>query len=172
MKIKHLLIAVMMLFLSTGCYREITGTVVDAETGKPIEGAVILVEWTKTKGFGLTHTESYKVVEVLTDKEGKATISGTFSPFVNPPYVTVYKKNYVAWSSRIIFPDRINRTDFKWKNNYVFRLEHFKAEYSYIEHTSFIRSAIASGRGDKKVIYEAFGWERKKASKERDTRRR
>ena len=172
MKIKHLFLAVMMSFLSTGCYGEITGTVVDAETGKPIEGAVILVEWTKTKGLGLTHTESYKVVEVLTDKEGKATISGTFSPFVDYPDVAVYKKGYVAWSSRIIFPDHINRTDFKWKNNYVFRLEHFKPEYSYIDHSSFIGRAINAGLSDKKIIYEAYKWERKKASKERDKRRR
>jgi hypothetical protein len=48
-----------------------TGTVQDAETGAPIEGAVVFVEWTKTKGLpGLTSTKVYKIVEVETDKDG------------------------------------------------------------------------------------------------------
>lgn len=134
MKIRVIGLLAMLLFI-TGCYAEITGTVVDAETGKPIEGAVVLVEWTKTHGFGHTYTESYKVVEAITDKDGKATIAGTFSPTVNVPHVTVYKKGYVAWNNEMIFPDYKKRTDFKWKNGYVFRLERFKPEYTYDMHT-------------------------------------
>ncbi|MBI5748930.1 MAG: hypothetical protein HZA00_07370, partial [Nitrospinae bacterium] len=82
MRIQNLFLILTILFLTTGCYAEITGTIVDAETGEPIEGAVVLVEWTKTKGLGLTYTQSYQVVEVITDKDGKATVSGVFSPFV------------------------------------------------------------------------------------------
>ena len=57
-------------------YPPMTGTVVDAETGKPIEGAVVLVEWTKTHGIGEHWTESFKVEESVTDREGKFTITG------------------------------------------------------------------------------------------------
>ena len=66
-----------MLIMTPGCYAEMTGTVVDAETGAPIEGAVVLVEWTVTKGVpGMTVTETYKVIEKITDKEGKVKIPG------------------------------------------------------------------------------------------------
>jgi hypothetical protein len=148
--------------MTTSCDGEITGIVVDAETGQPIEGAVILVEWTKAKGVpGMSYTESYKVVEVVTDKEGKASIAGVSSPLVDAPDVTVYKKGYVAWNNHFIFPDWKKRTDFKWENNNVFKLEKFKSEYSYDKHTSFIREAIRSHATSEKkqLIKKAYEWE-------------
>jgi len=171
MKLRQIFIGIIfLLFLgATGCESEITGIVVDAETGQPIEGAVILVEWTKQHGFGLTYTESYKVVEVVTDKEGKASIEGVSSPFVSAPRVTIYKKGYVAWNNEFIFPDWKKRTDFKWGNNYVFKLEKFKPEYSYDKHTFFIHRAILFGTaGEKKqLIQKAYDWEDYKALEER-----
>lgn len=175
MQIRHLIILVISIFLfTTGCDAEITGTVVDAESGQPIEGAVVLVEWTKTKGLpGMTHTESYKVIEAVTDKEGKVSISGTFSPTVNPPHVTIYKKGYVAWNNEYIFPDYKKRTDFTWENGYVFRLGKFKSDYSYIEHVSFMRGAISSHMaGEKKKVFkEAMEWEIKESIRERQEKR-
>lgn len=158
------------------CYADIIGIVVDDETGEPIEGAVIMAEWTKTKGLGLTYTKSYRVVEVVTDKEGSTKISGipafdSLSPFIDLGSVAVYKKGYVLWSNNHTFPGTKHHTDFKWRNNYVFRLERFKPEYSYLKHTSFIGRAISSGLGDKKLLSEASYWENLEASKERDKRR-
>ena len=172
------LLMLSMFLYSCYSYGTITGKVVDDETGEPIEGAVIMAEWTETKGMiGLSHTMSYKVVEVVTDKdgkaiipgvkEGKAIIMGISKPYIESPTVAVYKKGYVLWSNNHIFPGTKHHTDFKWRNNYVFRLERFKPEYSYRSHVSFIRRAIASGFGDKKLTLEAFEWERKKASEER-----
>lgn len=168
---KRLLIIVLMMLLLTGCYWPISGIVVDAETGKPIEGAVVLVEWTKTHGIGEHWTESYKVAETLTDKDGKFTLPGCFSPFVNEPDVTIYKKGYVAWSSRWIFPSNEKRTDFKWGNS-MFRLEHFKPEYTHIDHTSFIDLSINIGLGskNKESIKKEIRWEELEASKERTKR--
>jgi hypothetical protein len=97
-----------------------TGTVVDAETGKPIEGAVVLVEWTMTKGLGLTHTTSYKVTEMVTDNDGRFTVYTVPNPLVNAPDITVYKKGYVAWSSRWIFPNYDKRSDYSWRTGYFF----------------------------------------------------
>ncbi len=155
------------MLLVTGCYVPISGRVIDAETNAPIEGAVVLVEWTKTKGVGLTYTESVKVAETLSNKDGQFDLPGCFSPFVNEPDVTVYKKGYVAWSSRIIFPDYRKRTDFIW-GNYVFRLEKFQAS-THDAHVDFIRSSINSSLNieSKKIIYNAFERERDLALQER-----
>ena len=166
-KIQSVLVIIIVLMVS-GCSASMTGTVVDGETGAPMEGAVVLIEWTRQTGIGDKHTVSVKVVEKVTDKGGKFSVWGTLNPFVNPPDVTVYKKGYVAWSSRIIFPDWRNRTDFKWGDSYTFRLEHFKSEYSYDEHTSFIHSVTNSSIGIKKVISAAYRWEELKASDELD----
>ena len=62
-------LALLLVFMVGICSAEITGTVVDAETGKPIEGAVVLIQWTKTKGaLGMTHHEIYKIFETETDQ--------------------------------------------------------------------------------------------------------
>jgi hypothetical protein len=166
---RTVIIATMLIYLS-GCYAGITGHVVDAETQRPIEGAIVLVEWTKKHGFGDAWTESYKVVETISDKEGNVKIAGCYSPFVEHPDVTVYKKGYVAWSSRWIFPDNRNRTDFKWSYR-IFKLEHFKNEYSYNAHTSFIALSINSSLEKnyelKKSIFHAIEWEQDLAFQER-----
>ncbi|MDA8100350.1 MAG: carboxypeptidase-like regulatory domain-containing protein [Nitrospiraceae bacterium] len=130
-----------------GCYFPITGRVIDAETQQPIEGAVVLVEWTKTHGFGEHWTESYKVFETLSDKNGNVSLPGCYSPFVEPPDVTVYKKGYVAWSSRWIFPTWKSRADFEWKLPQKFVLERFLSSYSYIDHQMFVDRSINAGLG-------------------------
>ena len=170
MKLQYIFLSLIALFVIIGCNEAITGMVVDAETGQPIDGAVILVEWTQTKGLpGMSYTESYKVVEVVTDKEGKASIDGALSPFIRGPNVTIYKKGYVAWNNHFIFPDWQRRTDFKWENNYVFKLEKFKPEYNYVKHTGFINSTILVGASEKKqLMYQAIRWEELEASKERN----
>lgn len=141
---------IIMLVLTSGCYGKITGTVVDAETGQPIEGAVVLAEWTKTHGIGDHNTESFKVIEKLTDKEGKVTIEGVSNIFIDSPGVTVYKKGYVAWNNEYIFPDYKKRTDFKWKDGYVFKLDRFRPEYSYVEHDSFVSRSTHNYMGTQK----------------------
>jgi hypothetical protein len=169
MKFKYIFLNLIALLAISGCNEAITGMVVDAETGQPIEGAVILVEWTQTKGLpGMSYAESYKVVEVVTDKEGKASIDGALSPFIRGPNVTIYKKGYVAWNNHFIFPDWQRRTDFKWENNYVFKLEKFKPEYSYVKHTSFIHKAHNFGMASEKkqLMKNAYEWEEEKASEE------
>lgn len=168
MQIKHLLNFVMSIFLfTTACEAEMSGTVVDAENGQPIEGAVILIEWTTIKGLpGLSHTESSKIIEMLTDKDGKFTITDTYT---QTPHVTVYKKGYVAWNNKFIFPSYKKRTDFKWASGYVFRLERFKPEYRYSNHTLFIHGSINDSLpgSEKKIIKEAIQWEELKAFEER-----
>lgn len=123
----------------SGCYMPIRGRVIDAETQQPIEGAVVLVEWTKTHGIGEHWTESAKVVEVVSDKEGRVELPGCYDPFVRSPNVTIYKKGYVAWNNYLIFRGTTERRmDYEWKSGYVFNLEKFMSNYSYINHWLFI----------------------------------
>lgn len=151
MKSKYTLFLLFIFITTSSCYADMTGTVVDVETGEPIASAVVLVEWTKTKGVpGMTHTESYKVVEKVTDNEGKFTVSGVLNPFVSRPDITVYKRGYVAWNNKFIFPDYRKREDFKWQRGYVFKMERFKEEYSFIKHQSFISGAAHVGLGSEK----------------------
>jgi len=140
-----------------------TGRVIDAETKKPIDGAIVLVEWTITHGYGFSSRETYEVFEGVTNGDGEISIPGVYHPFVNPPDVTVYKQGYVAWNSRFIFPNGyVNRTDFEWKNGYVFLLEQFKPEYTYNKHSLFVSSCIGHSLPEqKKQIKKAtqFEWD-------------
>ena len=156
MKIQHAFLALMIILLISGCNAEMTGTVVDAETGAPIEGAVVLVEWTVTKGVpGMTATEKYKVLEKVTDKEGKVSISEVLDPLANPPRITIYKKGYVAWNNKHIFPNWKKRTDFRWTKEITVKMETFKQNYSRADHVYFFHSVTHWGE----LINEAFRWE-------------
>lgn len=170
MNIRLVIIIICTVLTVSSCYLPINGKVIDAETQQPIDGAIVLVEWTKKHGFGDAWTESYKVVEAVSDKDGTVNVGGCYSPFVEKPDVTVYKKGYVAWSSRWIFPGYENRTDFRW-TDYVFKLERFKTEYSHDAHTGFIDSCInASLKNNyefKKPIFNAIEWEQDLAFQER-----
>ena len=155
-------IAIIVLTFALGGYPPISATVVDAKTGDPIEGAVVLVEWTNTHGFGHTHTESYKVVEIISNKEGRVNIEGVYRPFLNKPHVTVYKKGYVAWNDEYIFPGNKRRQGFKWENNLVIKMEQFsKKDFSHNHHVSFLRTAtrITLDNDIKNSFEKLFEWE-------------
>ena len=57
--------------------RTFRGKVIDAETLKPIEGALVVAIWRKTKAFLITSTTDFKdAKETLTDKNGEWSITG------------------------------------------------------------------------------------------------
>ena len=161
---KHGLLIVGLFLLLSACYGGIPGKVVDAETGKPIEGAVVLVEWDITKGFGLSYTERYKVFETVTNENGWFTLPGVLNPLVNPPNLVIYKKGYFAWREDYTFPDDREK-HFRWTSGCVFRLERFLRGNLYINHTSFITSGIGS-LGTSSKLAQAHRWERLLAQKE------
>ncbi|NVN89942.1 MAG: carboxypeptidase regulatory-like domain-containing protein [Desulfuromonadales bacterium] len=148
------ILLIIMLLPSAACTgpvsgKAIKGKIVDAETGQPIEGAILLVEWTKNHGFGNTYTTSEKAIEVLSDKNGAVTIPGYNDSTAENPDVTIYKPGYVAWNNYWIFPGYKKRSDFSWIGGYVFKLERFKSEYSYIDHEEYVMSCIHSGLANK-----------------------
>jgi hypothetical protein len=140
---------IIMLVISTvliigGCSGPLTGVIIDAETKQPIEGALIHAQWNAVKGFGLTHTETYGIQEVKSNREGKFRIPGVIllAPDINPPLVIIYKRGYVAWDPEAVFrfptEDIQRRDDFKWAKDVVIEMEKFKIEYSHAMHLSFI----------------------------------
>jgi len=81
-----------------GPYR---GKVIDADTGEPIEGVVVLGVWNReiiTPG-GATH-QFYDAQETVTDKKGEFTIRGlgilVFSN-ITPMDVLIFKSGYTEW---------------------------------------------------------------------------
>jgi len=162
-----LLTMLVLLLPCVGCTTPMIGKIVDAESGQPIEGAILLIEWTKVHGFGNTYTKSEKAVEVFSDKDGVVNIPGYNDPTVARPDITIYKPGYVAWNNRWIFPDTRKRTDYKWKDGYVFRLERFKEEYSHSEHIMFLDNCIGTGLINNKInIERATQFERNERQKE------
>lgn len=170
MRINHVVTSIIILIFLSGCYVGISGHVIDAETQQPIEGAVVLVEWTKTKGYGFTYTESYKVAEVMSDKDGNVKLPGCLCLFTNEPDVTVYKRGYVAWNNKFIFPDYAKRKDFTWQYGNLYQMNKFKPSYSFIKHQSFIDlvASLSSESKKKENFMKAYEeWEEGEAIKER-----
>ncbi|NIM06207.1 MAG: hypothetical protein GTN65_11480, partial [Armatimonadetes bacterium] len=128
-----------------------------------IEGAIVLVGWSRTVNvIGFSTTKTVKVAEVVSDEDGKVKVPGIISYAVNPPYITVYKKGYVAWSNEYIFPSWEERKDFKWENGYVFRLEKFRPEYTHRDHVLFIHTATHEDYSEARQFREAIDWEEAK----------
>src|SRR5581483_4786190 len=102
------------------------GTVVDAETGQPVEGVVILAVWTK-RSPGVIHArlEFYDAEEAVTDAAGRFTLAARSTTPRNPfvriegPRLTMFKGGYgrhlfrgeLQWPR----PELSIRTDDAWK---------------------------------------------------------
>lgn len=133
MKILQIIILLIVLTILSGCYPGISGKVVDGVTGNPLEGAVVLAQWTTTGGLpGLIHHKLYKIEETETDKEGHFSISGVYDPFVDPPEMVIYKKGYIPWRNDRDFKDKLWSLYDKiiWQDNLTYRLDHWNNDYS------------------------------------------
>lgn len=150
-------------------YPSLSALVVDAETGTPIEGAVVFCLWTREHGVGLTYTKVYKVEEAATDKEGRFHIGGVGNPLVNPPDLTVYKRGYVAWNNMDLFPQRAERKDFGWKDDLRVKMEKWKEGYSFVEHEGFIALHAKHNeiRQQDFKFFQVMEWERDQRVAER-----
>jgi len=74
------------------------GKIVDADTGEPIVGVVVLAEWDKSlvTAAGGTHTY-YDAEETVTDKDGEFKIRGKgllIMSSIGPIYIYVFKAGY------------------------------------------------------------------------------
>jgi hypothetical protein len=121
-----------------------TGTVIDEETGKPVEGAVAICIWRRGEfslnglfegGFEVVS----KIVETTSDKDGNFYIPGYWGLNIfSTPNLNVYKFGYVLWDSNSIFMDG-ERTDFN-KDNRIVKLQKWPKDFSFVDHNSYIGS--------------------------------
>ncbi len=164
------------------CRTPTTFRVLDAKTGKPIEGAVALAMWSATRGLpGLSSTYTAKAVEAESDGRGKLTIPFLFGrAAIFKPLLKVYKPGYVGWDSKFIYkgsheknktiPVYQERESFSMKDQDIY-LEPWKDEYTYISHDSFIQiyTNLRKDAGISKSLYEkAIRYEDSFSIKERD----
>ena len=135
-----ILITILLVFSTPACGRSIiTGQVVDAETGKPIEGAAVYIYWSETGSGppGLAGQVDVEVAEVLTDPKGLFK-APKYSTWFKDYILVVYMRGYVCWSSERIFPTWEERKGFRLRNGMVIHLKTFRKEYSKDDHARFI----------------------------------
>jgi hypothetical protein len=140
------LVTLLLLLPATACGGSIEGQVLDAQTGKPIQGAVVLGVWTKVAGLpGLHHHELVGVREVETDADGRFTLERPSSQYnrEDGESVTVYKFGYVAWNNIFTFPASQRRTGRQVPAQIL--LERFPQGESHQRHMSFISNARRAG---------------------------
>ncbi len=172
--IRYGILAVLLISILGGCSMlPMTGKVLDAETGQPVEGAVVHAEWTVTKGCvpSLTFTEFYKASEAITNKSGSFFLPGALNPLTDlRPKVVIYKKGYIAWREYATFPDYNHERakNFNWRLRNTFRLERFvEGAYLYSDHMSYIRRGLL-GLENYSKLEQACEWESMMDMKETD----
>ena len=161
-----LVIASVIVYLKSCAYLPIKGTVIDAETGKSIEGAGILAWWT-VESLIPEGSSTYKAVETFTDKNGRFKLNVYILRPVSDCYLTIYKAGYVGWNNQFIFPDFEHRNDFKWESNREYALERFKKEeYKYKDHVRFISLFVPPSTDARDPFVRAYEWEMMMSLKE------
>lgn len=85
------------------CWGKYRGTVVREDGGEPIAGAVVVVEWAKSFPILDAPRHLHKIVETVTDAEGRFEITAcsgiNFNPFlwIVRHQMVVYKAGFVPW---------------------------------------------------------------------------
>lgn len=122
------------------------GRVVDAQSGKPIAGAIVQASWSFETGRGLTAPAGGAVRTVATDNDGRYLIDRlTELPSARSRVVgvaiVVYQRGYVAYRSDRVFDDTVGgaraRTDFSQHNN-VAKLDRWTTAMSHVKHVRFV----------------------------------
>ena len=177
-----ILIGILLIISTSACGRSIvTGQVVDAVTGKPIEKAAVYIYWWKTGGGppGLAGSVTVERAEELTDANGRFKVP-KYSILFKSYRMAVYKKGYVCWSSRTLFPTYERRKGFRPKNGMIIKMEYFKEEYSKEKHADFTKSySLHRGilfddaiESEKKIIHEMIKRRKENERTERSKKKR
>ena len=145
------------------------GIVLDADTERPVAGAVVAASWAFERGIGLQAPLAAREVVVESGVDGRYTIPRlTDLPGAELPAgastrlrrftLIVYRRGHVAWrSDRRFGPKDARRRDFSQRGNRV-HLEKWQPGYRHAEHLIFL------GGGEK--IRAAAAWELQPAAME------
>jgi len=125
---------------SSACARSlITTRIIDAESGEPVNEAIVAYRWYKHK-VGVPGLPAEDVTieagEEISDADGVLAIP-KYSSITNYLDMCAYKQGYVCWNNLKIFPGWKERNDFSFQNEMVIRLEPFKEGYSKKDHARF-----------------------------------
>jgi hypothetical protein len=157
-----------------------TVTVVDEETGKPIEGAVAIAIWRKPswikgsffEGGGL---DVVRIEEAVSDSSGNIYIDGFWDwhLFENRyPDLDIYKFGYICWDKNVIFNDG-GRWDFD-NGHRIAHMKKWPKGFSFEEHRVFV-DTITQGdymRAPKQIFNKAFDYETSSRVEERNKKRK
>lgn len=137
------------------------GKVIDADTERPVAGALVAASWAFERGIGVPGPASSQEVVTQTGADGRYAIGALdrlpvgMSARVRRFTLIVYQRGFVAWRSDRRFPGREARRDFSQRGNVV-RLERWQPTYAHAQHLMFM------GGGSK--VQEAAAWEAQQAS--------
>jgi hypothetical protein len=132
-----------------------TGRVVDAETDRPIVGALVYASWRFASGYGFDEPAGWREHIGSTDSSGSYRIprleGGPGAPARLSDFrVVIYKRGYVAFRSDRRFEDFGPRTDFAQRGNLV-ALGRWRPELSHARHLRFV--------GGGPTLSELTSWE-------------
>jgi hypothetical protein len=130
--------------LAAGCAGTIRARVLDARTGQPIPGAVVVGVWTEVDSFlGLSSTRLVGVREAETDAEGRMELPRLRFGWPEDEAITIYKPGYIAWSNLFVFPSSERRPSQRVPAEVL--LERFPSGASRQHHIDFISGATRGG---------------------------
>lgn len=141
------------------------GIVVDAETDRPLAGAVVAGSWAFVRGIGLEGPAAALEAVTETGADGRyrlkipADLPRGEGVRLRRFALIVYRRGYVAWRSDGIFPAGETRSDFAQQGTRV-RLEKWQASMSHYRHLVFL--------GGGPAIRAAAAWEVQPAGLELD----
>ena len=133
-------LAIWLIFFSlplTYSAKPIAGQVVDAETGKPLEGAIVIALWELERGFGLEGSiiaGRMEVTEVLTDAKGYYSIPG-WGPKWRPkgthlghnaPLLVAFKDGYDFFAEGNSYESIFKDTRRRWAQESTWNMETIK----------------------------------------------
>jgi len=132
------------------------GKVVDADTDRPIAGALVAASWAFERGIGEHGPLDAEESITQTGADGRYAVPRLgrlptgMSSRIRRFTLIVYQRGYVAYRSDRRFPGRDARRDFSQRANLV-RLDRWQTTYAHGQHLLFM------GGGSK--LREAAAWE-------------
>jgi hypothetical protein len=116
------------------------GQVLDAETDRPIAGALVYASWSFAEGTGGIAPAGWRDKVVSTDASGRYSIprlGGKLPGRLVDFRLVIYKRGYVAYRSDHRFEDFAARTDFAQRNLRV-DLPKWRPELSHARHLRYV----------------------------------
>ena len=139
------------------------GQVVDAQSGKPLAGAIVQASWAFEIGRGLTAPAGGAVATVATDNDGRYLVERlcdlpSARARIAGVTLVVYERGYVAYRSDRVFDNALGgaraRSDFSQHNNDV-KLERWSSALSHVKHVRFVGGSGALKRALGSEVVEA-----------------